>query len=69
MKWIKQNHRGQQQTWYSSDVIEKIKSWIDDYKQQCEENCIDNRLCSSCFLGGAVELGEEILDVIENEET
>ena len=46
--------------------IEKIKSYIDGYKQSCklEGVCIDDRLCSTCFYGGAVELGDEILDVI-----
>ena len=48
--------------------IEKIKKCIDSYKEQCKINCIDNRLCSTCFLGGALELGKEILDIIKDED-
>ena len=67
MKWIRENYKGEKVVWYSADVIEKIKSYINDYKEQCKVNCIDARMCSTCFLGGANELGEELLDVIENE--
>ena len=37
-----------------------------DYKGQCNipGNCLDKRLCSTCFIGGALELGESILDII-----
>ena len=47
-------------------ALEEIKKHIEDYKKQCNipNNCIDNRLCSTCFLGGANELGEYILDII-----
>lgn len=66
MKWVFDNYKGTQ-TYYSKEVIEKIKSYIDDYKSNCKQNgvCIDDRLCSTCFYGGAVELGDEILDVIK----
>ena len=67
MKWNTTNYKGEPVVWYSGDVIEKIKSYIKDYKESCKLNCIDKRLCSTCFLGGANELGEEILDVINDE--
>ena len=52
------------------DTIEKIKKFIEDYKENCkiEGVCVDPRLCSTCFYGGAMELGEEILDIIKDEE-
>ncbi len=57
-------------TWVSSDVIDKIKSMIESYRKSCDidGNCLDPRLCHSCFLGGAVELGDEILDIIKEAE-
>ena len=47
-------------------IVEKCKN----YKRDCkiEGNCLDNRLCSTCFLGGANELGEWILSDLEIEE-
>lgn len=65
-KWVFENHEGRQE-YYKKTVIDKIKSYIDSYKQSCklEGVCIDDRLCSTCFYGGAVELGDEILDVIK----
>ena len=47
-------------------IVEKCKN----YKESCEieGNCLDKRLCSTCFLGGANELGEWILDDLEIEE-
>ena len=38
-----------------------------DYKSQCNipGNCLDKRLCSTCFIGGALELGESILEIIK----
>lgn len=49
------------------DTIERIKKFIEDYKQNCtvEGVCLDKRLCCTCFYGGAIELGDEILDIIE----
>lgn len=47
-------------------IVEKCKN----YKESCkiEGNCLDERLCSTCFLGGANELGEWILDDLDIEE-
>lgn len=47
-------------------ALEEIEEYIVSYKEQCDvpDNCVDSRLCSSCFLGGANELGEYILDII-----
>lgn len=47
-------------------IVEKCKN----YKENCkiEGVCLDERLCSTCFLGGANELGEWILDDLEIEE-
>ena len=44
-------------------IVEKCKN----YKESCkiEGNCLDERLCSTCFLGGANELGEWILDDLD----
>ncbi len=65
-KWVFENHEGRQE-YYKKTVIDKIKSYIDDYKSNCKQKgvCIDDRMCSTCFYGGAVELGDEILDVIK----
>lgn len=58
------------QTWYTSDTIDKIKLMIESYRKSCDidGNCLDPRLCHSCFLGGAIELGDEILDIIKEAE-
>lgn len=47
-------------------IVEKCKN----YKENCkiEGNCLDERLCSTCFLGGANELGEWILDDLDIQE-
>lgn len=47
-------------------IVEKCKN----YKESCkiEGNCLDERLCSTCFLGGANELGEWILDDLDIQE-
>lgn len=47
-------------------ALEEIEKHIESYKKQCNipNNCVDNRLCSTCFLGGGNELGENILDII-----
>ena len=47
-------------------IVEKCKN----YKENCkiEGVCLDERLCSTCFLGGANELGEWILSDLEIEE-
>ena len=51
--WKLENALGQVNTWYSEDIIKKIESYIDDYKKQCDipGNCVDKRLCSTCFFG------------------
>lgn len=47
-------------------IVEKCKN----YKESCkiEGNCLDERLCSTCFLGGANELGEWIFDDLDIQE-
>ena len=65
MKWIKQDIYGNEQVWYSQDVIDQIKGYIEDYKSNCDK-CTDNRCCSSCFWGSACDLGDEILDTLDN---
>lgn len=67
MKWIKTNYKGEKEIWYSQDVIDQIKGYIDSYTAQCEE-CKDNRCCSSCFWGSACDLSDEILDVLNEQE-
>ena len=53
------------------NTIEKIKKFIEDYKQNCEIEgvCLDKRLCCTCFYGGAMELIDEILDIIKEDES
>lgn len=65
MKQIKQDTDGNEQVWYSQDVIDQIKGYIEDYKSNCDK-CTDNRCCSSCFWGSACDLSDEILDVLDN---
>ena len=52
------------------ELFDKIKSMILSYTDSCRipGNCLDDRLCSTCFLGGAKELGEEILEIIKEYE-
>ena len=56
-------------TWYSKAVIDAIKLWCKNYEEDCKENCKDERMCHSCFLGGARELADEIMDVIKEAES
>lgn len=51
-------------------LLKRIVEICKDYPKQCEieGNCIDDRLCSTCFLGGGCELAEEILGMFEIEE-
>lgn len=65
MKWIKQDIYGNKQVWYSQDIIDQIKGYIEDYKSNCDK-CTDNRCCSSCFWGSACDLSDEILDMLDN---
>lgn len=56
---------------YKSDcLLKQIVAKCKNYEESCEieGNCLDKRLCSTCFLGGANELGEWILDDLEIEE-
>lgn len=52
------------------EKLEKIKEYITDYPNTCKikGNCIDDRLCSTCFLGGGLEVCEYIADIIEGAE-
>ena len=65
MKWIKQDIYSNEQVWYSQDIIDQIKGYIEDYQSNCDK-CTDNRCCSSCFYGSACDLGDEILDILDN---
>lgn len=67
MKWIKKDIYGNKQVWYSEDVINTIKEYINSYKNNCKQKgyCLDDRLCDTCVNGNAIELGDEILEVIE----
>ncbi len=51
--------------------IETIKSRVKGYKESCDKFCDCNRkCCASCFIGGAIELGEDIemdINEVENE--
>ena len=51
-------------------VLKQIVDKCNNYKEDCkiEGNCLDERLCSTCFLGGANELGEWILDDLDIQE-
>ena len=50
--------------------LEEIKEYITDYPNACKikGTCIDDRLCSSCFLGSGLEVCDDILDIIEGAE-
>ena len=51
-------------------LLKEIVLYCNNYKECCEigGNCIDERLCSTCFLGGANELADDILSELEIEE-
>lgn len=55
---------------YDDCLLKQIVEKCKNYKENCkiEGVCLDERLCSTCFLGGANELGEWILDDLEIEE-
>lgn len=54
-------------TWVSSDVIENIQNWIKSYKEECKMNCIDDRMCHSCYYGACMELIDEIEGILKDE--
>ena len=66
--WQTVDYKGNTVKWYEAELIDNIKSMIENYKADCEINCIDARLRSTCFLGGANELGEWIMDRIQENE-
>ena len=47
--------------------LEKIKEIAKTYRENCkiEGNCLDKRLCSTCYFGGGLEVCDDILDIIE----
>ncbi len=49
--------------------LEKIKEIAENYRENCkiEGNCLDKRLCSTCYFGGGSEVCDYILDIIKNE--
>lgn len=59
---------------YCEDVedclLKQIVEKCLDYPKRCEieGNCLDNRLCSTCFFGGGCELAQDILSELEIEE-
>ena len=46
-------------------LIKQVIEMCLDYPKQCEieGNCIDDRCCASCFLGGGCELAQDILQL------
>lgn len=50
--------------------LEKIKEVAKIYRENCkiEGNCLDKRLCSTCYFCGGLEVCDDILDIIEGAE-
>lgn len=50
--------------------LDKIKEVVEIYRENCkiEGNCLDKRLCSTCYFGGGLEVCDDILDIIEGAE-
>lgn len=65
-----ENKQAAMQVLNSYKCIEQIKNTIKSHAESCtlSGNCLDERLCLTCFLGGAKKLGEEILDIIKEYE-
>lgn len=60
MKWTTINYKGNKQTWYSQDVIQKIIEKCDRYiKCKCQSQ--------ECHLGQII-VATDILQVIESED-
>lgn len=57
MKWIV-DRIGKEQTWYSGDVIEKIK-------KACEQNEKDS-FCYDCIYEGGI--AKKVLQIVESED-
>lgn len=52
------------------EKLEEIKEVAKNYRENCkiEGNCLDKRLCSTCYFGGGLEVCEYIADIIEGAE-
>lgn len=69
MKWISQDYEGNERSWYSEDVIEKIKD--------CAVTVLNSDHCCNCdgvgYYDGCNDIGcgtyqaNKILDIIEGE--
>ena len=46
-------------------LLKQIVEECKEYKEECKLSCIDDRMCSTCFLGGKQELAEEILSLLD----
>ena len=60
MKWVTKNYRGQEQVWYSADLINQIKEICERYSSK---KCVSKE----CSLGQVI-VANHILHLIETEE-
>lgn len=51
------------------DTFKEIKTICKEYSENCkiDGNCIDDRLCSTCYFGGAIELIDELNEVLKDD--
>lgn len=56
MKWITQNYKGEEQVWYSEDVMQKIREKCEEYHQQF------------CCNVNTYQFATDILQIIESED-
>lgn len=60
MKWVKEDYKGNPQTWYSGDVIEKIyriAKWASNYYNNKNDDVLQ-----------CAEKHQRIVDIIERED-
>lgn len=61
MKWVKKDIHGNEQTWYSGDVIEKIK-------KECLNNALLYHPCGFTSVGIVNPVIQRIYQIIESED-
>jgi len=67
MKWSVKNHLGEVVTWYSEDVIEKIREIANKILLQTNEyhDCYEKDECDKCKRECQYKMVEKILQIIE----
>lgn len=67
MRWETENYKGDRQVWYSEDVIEKIKTILNNFHKNFYGSCCDCEYndCEDDCAKYHIELIEQIIQEVE----